>query len=729
LTFARSRQGASAAESGRWPVVAILVLVMVTSWAVDDAVGLGAVALMAGAAASLFAAFTVRRIAIAIPRLGAAAIAGSAAAVVLAAWQAHVAPGPSLLDQLGAGLGESLAAVWAGHPPETVGLVIGVAALAWANAYAATAGLLLKRRLREPLALLGIPLLASMSFTPAPGIGPLVLFAAATLLLNLWVVEQRRDVAWRRHAVAMEPAVPARIRHAGGLATLGVVVLAWALATVAVGAPLGGVLNDAGSFLRNTAPGIGDWAGPRYGAPVFGQSFTIGNRFDPTDDPVLVVQGALSQRYLRAATYDTYTGTGWTQAAVPARRVPAGEWLFPQPPLELGNGWRESEATWRITARQPLDKLILPIRSLTVSRPADVDETAGAHFVTAIRSPVKAGTAYAATGSDAVATDPQLDGAGVVYPAVLPDAYLSLAGVTRETINKAVAVAGEGTPYAKASALAGYLQSAPFAYRKEVNLPAGQDVVDWLLFDPAGQAGFCEQYASAMVVMARAVGIPARLARGYAGGQPQADGTLLFRAADSHAWAELYFPGYGWQVFEATPGTQPVDRQAASGVETPIESPSTAAAQGPLRDLRDFADANAQPGSSQVAPIGTIYGALLVLVLAAAAVAAGVLRSRRPPTALTPQQVWQQLIVAGERAGITRSASQTPYEYADSLRRHVPRRSGEITSIAGAMVVATYSPPGHRVAPPRNEWAGLRRSLARIELRRRVRRLRWRRGG
>ena len=69
--------------------------------------------------------------------------------------------------------------------------------------------------------------------------------------------------------------------------------------------------------------------------------------------------------------------------------------------------------------------------------------------------------------------------------------------------------------------------------------------------------GYCQYYASAMAIMARSLGLPARVAVGFAPGRAAGDGPYLVREANAHAWAEIYFPGYGWQIFEATKSINP----------------------------------------------------------------------------------------------------------------------------------------------------------------------------
>jgi hypothetical protein len=81
-------------------------------------------------------------------------------------------------------------------------------------------------------------------------------------------------------------------------------------------------------------------------------------------------------------------------------------------------------------------------------------------------------------------------------------------------------------------------------------------VVDTFLFED--REGVCEQYATALAVMARSLDIPARLAAGYGAGDYNAiTGYYEVRLSHAHSWVEVYFPEYGWVPFDPTPGWNP----------------------------------------------------------------------------------------------------------------------------------------------------------------------------
>lgn len=118
--------------------------------------------------------------------------------------------------------------------------------------------------------------------------------------------------------------------------------------------------------------------------------------------------------------------------------------------------------------------------------------------------------------------------------------------------------AGAATPYDAAVAIQEWLRSTGgFTY--SLVLPAAP-LGDGVVGDPitaflATKTGYCVQFSSAMVMMARAAGIPARVAIGFLPGS-QDGGLWTVTAGDAHSWPELYFPGAGWVRFEPTPGVR-----------------------------------------------------------------------------------------------------------------------------------------------------------------------------
>lgn len=117
------------------------------------------------------------------------------------------------------------------------------------------------------------------------------------------------------------------------------------------------------------------------------------------------------------------------------------------------------------------------------------------------------------------------------------------------------------TPYEQARAIESFLHQYP--YTLDVTAPPPNvDMVDYFLFDL--QRGYCDYFASAMVVMARAIGLPARLATGYLQQPADERGVQTIRQANAHSWTEIYFAGIGWVEFEPTPPFAVTEEPAAT---------------------------------------------------------------------------------------------------------------------------------------------------------------------
>ncbi|MFT4218539.1 MAG: DUF3488 and transglutaminase-like domain-containing protein [Micropruina sp.] len=118
-----------------------------------------------------------------------------------------------------------------------------------------------------------------------------------------------------------------------------------------------------------------------------------------------------------------------------------------------------------------------------------------------------------------------------------------------------------------------WLRSPAFSYSLDPAPGSGYETLSRFLF--GDHIGYCEQFAASMAVLARAVGIPARVAVGFLPGTRRGDGWEV-RIRNMHAWPELYFTGLGWVAFEPTPAVAQPPGYAGGGPETTApQTPST----------------------------------------------------------------------------------------------------------------------------------------------------------
>ena len=142
---------------------------------------------------------------------------------------------------------------------------------------------------------------------------------------------------------------------------------------------------------------------------------------------------------------------------------------------------------------------------------------------------------------------------------------------------------GLTTNYDRAEAITAYLRQNITYVQTVPNLPPGVEPLNWFLFD--GKSGFCDYYASAEVMLLRSLGIPARIAVGFAQGKSGKDFTFSVRGMDAHAWPEVYFPGIGWVQFEPTVNQAALIRPVGE-VQAPVEHPHDIT-NGPLINPSD----------------------------------------------------------------------------------------------------------------------------------------------
>jgi hypothetical protein len=285
------------------------------------------------------------------------------------------------------------------------------------------------------------------------------------------------------------------------------------------------------------------------------------------------------------------------------------------------------------------------------------------------------------------------------------------------------------TPYDKATAIESYLRNYP--YNTEISAPPeGMDAVEYFLFDV--RQGYCDYYASAMAVMLRTIGVPSRLAAGYAPGElvagddkPVYTDEYRVLERDAHAWVEVFFPTYGWIQFEPTASQPLVQRVVAvepsridSTPEPPIEEDED------LRDLRNLTAQGSAADSTQAPshlmrwlanhqPALALFSVIVVLVV----IAAFYLRRREEAFLASPELLAGLLGRVGAWAARLRipwPSSHTPMEHAVRFGREVPEAKPVVDQIATLFVAQRYGrqqPQPETVQRAVTEWARLRAIL------------------
>jgi transglutaminase-like putative cysteine protease len=415
--------------------------------------------------------------------------------------------------------------------------------------------------------------------------------------------------------------------------------------------------------------------------------------------------GPAMQHYWRALTYDTYDGSGWSNSPLAAKAFDAGEpWGDDMLP------WRRPVRQWVRMERGGDRALYAAGEPLAANRPYELlaRDSAGqpADHIAAI---LAAGRRYQVLSLVPNADEATLGAAGAGYPPAVEALYLDLAAVPERVSRLAREVtAGVETPYDQALALEAYLRQFPYDLQVEPP-PAGRDAVDFFLFDL--QAGYCDYYASAMVMMARSLGIPARMAVGYATGDydPSAR-AFVVREADAHSWPELYFPEAGWLRFEPTAALPEPQRAAPSGQAPVYAAGDPAQVQADLQTFREDEIVRQRAG--------WLGGMLAAVVLAAAG---WLLWRRRPQPELV--DLYSRLGSWGRRLGQPPRPGDTPGEYAQKLSRQMaaldgPAADGVRRFIHGYEAAQYSAQPDAAEREVRGLWPGLERLLRRVWLRR-----------
>ncbi len=295
----------------------------------------------------------------------------------------------------------------------------------------------------------------------------------------------------------------------------------------------------------------------------FGTSWHAGDRID-------FIVNSSRPSYWQVRAYDVYTADGWENSPVTDSVLKSkARWESDAPPEN------SETVTYMVTPNIKTDALLTSGSFLAATKPVLVQSGEGGVIGVMAQHILSAGERYSVTASVARATPEQLDAAGENYAQAILDSYLQLPTDFPDSVRELSEniTANATTPYEKVLKINEYLSGIPYGTDIE-EPPEGQDGVEYFLF--VEKTGFCVHYASAMAVMLRSVGVPARLAIGYLPGDPgEENGEYILRDRYYHAWPQVYFPGYGWVDIEATPSSSESAGYSAVPLSGPVVSSDT----------------------------------------------------------------------------------------------------------------------------------------------------------
>ncbi|URN00439.1 DUF3488 and transglutaminase-like domain-containing protein [Actinomadura madurae] len=369
-----------------------------------------------------------------------------------------------------------------------------------------------------------------------------------------------------------------------------------------------------------------------------------------------------SPGYLRLYALDQFDGDRWTYSPLKSSsrdRVSDDRDLPPPPGLGIAS---VHEVTTRVRVRPEVRNMTflpVPYAPSQVSIRGDWRVHAPSLMVYSLRDSA-GGRSYTVRSLRATPSAGQLAAAGA-YPADIVSHYTAVPKNVPQQVRRLAAqvTAGSATALTQAVRLQRWFtMNGGFTYDLSAPAPQhGSDLVDFLLHS---KRGYCEQFAAAMALMARILGIPSRVAMGYTPGSEVRPGEWVVRSRDAHAWPELYFEGSGWVRFEPTPaGAAGQGTAVAPGYSEPAistagpesetapspesSSPEDSATASPTTGPRHRNDEG--PGGSTSAQDGDeggfaaapwLAGAVLALLLMAVPMTVRMLTRRRRWTALAP---------------------------------------------------------------------------------------------
>lgn len=436
----------------------------------------------------------------------------------------------------------------------------------------------------------------------------------------------------------------------------------------------------------------------------------LGGKPNPKDDPVMIVSTPRNT-YLRGVILNDYTGRKWQNTTgarrylrQSARLADMREALFDEklPPPSVRNALCEPATVSVRMLSESASTLFVPQRVRELFPGGDLVPYFSNSSELFITRNLKPDDSYTVSAPLFQAGDPGLGTLIEVCSTLedsaysdIVDTYTILPNHLEEPVY-AIAVevsSAKASPYEKALALQSWL-ARNCRYTLDVEpQSANDDFVTHFLLDT--REGYCTHFASAMTVLCRMIGLPARYIEGYLA-EPDEDGNALVTGLSAHAWTEVYFSGFGWLTFDATPrrsGNNNSDNSNNTGSDDtpsvppadntpeptpePTPDPSQDPGQDPPQDSPEPPPESPEPESS---PQDTASGSsawfwiLLILLIAAAALriwlTSPVTRAKRAGSEMERFDIWTQEIsdlLSAEN--LARRKGETPMAFGRRIDR------------------------------------------------------------
>ena len=381
-------------------------------------------------------------------------------------------------------------------------------------------------------------------------------------------------------------------------------------------------------------------------------------------DVVRVITDDPDPTYMRTAVLDDFDGETWKPSPRGIPVTQRAEGLIPRPP---GLDPRVARTTyrWDVQTLDTLDTKWLPSPYPVFSLDAPGDwryDRDTLDFYSAVRGQGAAGVSYDLERLDLDPTASQLVFAGAA-PAEIFGPYTDVPDSVPDSVGELAAsvTSGVSSKFEKAQVLQRWFRvDGGFEYSLDRASGNGAEaLVNFLEDRPGGRTGYCEQFAAAMALMGRTLGIPSRVATGFLRPTSAGDNVWVFSARDLHAWPEMYFQGVGWLRFEPTPGGRSGAVPAYTRLQVDRATPSSSSSAssqvsaGPNRIDRSPTPAGGSGSGSgstwnSALFLGSLGGMLALLVLLALPRALrSWVRSRRwaaaGSTAAVAEAAWAEL--------------------------------------------------------------------------------------